>query len=241
MALALLQVAAETEAKAAAEAARLEAAAQAAEQDAVRYERKQRQLQEKLAKAAQEGQQLAQQKAELAVSGGSKQSAAAACLQLACSLTRGCSAYALQQQQVAKEVQAVQHSGWIFVMACCTRDQVALGDVVWLVIDGMGSCRTRLLAVMMAGYCQRVLFNHLHDCTHIDPACHVLRMLQARLRAMEGEILKGLVTGHCQHVVLPYMTAHMSIPPFMCVHAAVRKARSTARRCRCCAMHKVIQ
>jgi ADP-dependent phosphofructokinase/glucokinase len=62
-----LQVAAETEAKASAEAAMLEAAAKAAEQDAARYERKQKQLQEKLAKAAQEGEQLAQQKAELAV------------------------------------------------------------------------------------------------------------------------------------------------------------------------------
>jgi len=65
------QIAADAEAKAAAEAARLEAAAKAAEAEAARYERKQKQVQEKIAKAAEASEQLHQQKEELAVSAAS--------------------------------------------------------------------------------------------------------------------------------------------------------------------------
>lgn len=64
-----LQIAAEVERQAAAEAARLEEAARAAEAEAARYESKQRQLQQKLVEAAEEQAQMQQQKQELAVSG----------------------------------------------------------------------------------------------------------------------------------------------------------------------------
>lgn len=63
-----LQIAAEVERQAAAEAARLEEAAKAAEAEAARYESKQKQLQQKLVKAAEEQEQMQQQKQELAVS-----------------------------------------------------------------------------------------------------------------------------------------------------------------------------
>ena len=68
MLCAVLQIAAEVERKAAAEAARLEEAARAAEAEAARYESKQKQLQVKLVKAAEEREQLQQQKQKLAVS-----------------------------------------------------------------------------------------------------------------------------------------------------------------------------
>jgi hypothetical protein len=63
------QIAAEVERKAAAEAARLEEAAQAAEAEAARYGAMQKQLQQKLVKAAEEQHQIHQQKEEVAVSG----------------------------------------------------------------------------------------------------------------------------------------------------------------------------
>jgi predicted phage tail protein len=63
----LLQIAAEVELKAAAEADRLEQAAKAAEAEAARYESKQKQLQQKLARAAEEREQMQHQKQELAV------------------------------------------------------------------------------------------------------------------------------------------------------------------------------
>lgn len=66
--VALWQIAAEVERKAAAEALRLEVAARAAEAEAARYESKQKQLQQKLVKVAEEREQLQQQKQELAVS-----------------------------------------------------------------------------------------------------------------------------------------------------------------------------
>lgn len=64
----VLQIAAEVERQAAAEAARLEEAAKAAEAEAARYESKQKQLQQKLVQAAEEQEQMQQQKQELAVS-----------------------------------------------------------------------------------------------------------------------------------------------------------------------------